>query len=245
MDTYDLYRFTHADGSSKDWAVRQNANGTVTTRWGPTGPVLPQSKTRRGDKRNLVQAKLRKGYVPVGTVRIDKEGRVHAVDSTPATRSEPEQKPEDALYWRIRVGVSVPHAALADWAKAVSDAADRLAEVLGWARGERSDFEPGAIGNWRIPGTRTSGAGQIPITQSVVPLLVLMAMKRLAPEGTTMSVATEDGIEVGTDLRAEARLLAQFGTDLEGVRPLAEALGLIEPRINLSRAIQSDHDWWF
>lgn len=245
MDTYDLYRFTHADGSSKDWAVRQNANGTVTTRWGPTGPVLPQSKTRRGDKRNLVQAKLRKGYVPVGTVRIDKEGRVHAVDSTPATRSEPEQKPEDALYWRIRVGVSVPHAALADWAKSVSDAADRLAEVLGWARGERSDFEPGAIGNWRIPGTRTSGAGQIPITQSVVPLLVLMAMKRLAPEGTTMSVATEDGIEVGTDLRAEARLLAQFGTYLEGVRPLAEALGLIEPRINLSRAIQSDHDWWF
>ncbi|WP_051331343.1 hypothetical protein [Methylocaldum szegediense] len=241
MDTYDLYRFTHADGSSKDWAVRQNANGTVTTRWGPTGPVLPQSKTRRGDKRNLVQAKLRKGYVPVGTVRIDKEGRVHAVDSTPTTRSEPEPH----LYWRIRMSSLVPRAALVDWAKSVSDAADRLAEVLGWARGERSDFEPGAIGNWRIPRTQTSGAGQIPIEQGVVPLLVLMAMKWLAPDGVTVSIATEDGIEVGTDLRAEARLLAQFGTYLEGVRPLAEALGLIEPRINLSRAIQSEQDYWF
>jgi hypothetical protein len=41
MEAYDLYRFTHPDGSSKDWAIRRNPDGTLTTRWGPTGPVLP------------------------------------------------------------------------------------------------------------------------------------------------------------------------------------------------------------
>ncbi len=30
MDEFELYRFNHHDGSSKDWAIRDNRNGTFT-----------------------------------------------------------------------------------------------------------------------------------------------------------------------------------------------------------------------
>ena len=36
ISTWELFRFYHGDGSSKDWAIHDNGNGTVTTRWGPT-----------------------------------------------------------------------------------------------------------------------------------------------------------------------------------------------------------------
>jgi hypothetical protein len=60
-----------------------------------------------------------------------------------------------------------------------------------------------------------------------------------------VSLATEDGIEIGHDLRSEAAVLTLFGTDMEAVRPLAEVLGLLQPKINLAEAIVSDHDSWF
>ncbi|MVF24152.1 hypothetical protein EVC37_21445 [Methylocaldum sp. BRCS4] len=244
MERYDLYRFTHADGSSKDWAVRRNADGTVTTRWGPTGPVLPQSGTRPGDKIALERAKRNKGYVAIGPVGIDPEGRVHALDQNPATDSTSEP-PKEALYWRIRIGRSVPREPLLAWGHAVSEAADRLAAALGCRRSDRADFEPGVIGDWRIPGTHEAGAGPIPLAQGVVPLLVMMTLKQLAPDGVTVSIATEDSLEIGTDLRTETPVLAQFGIDLESVRPMAEALGLLQPRIDLTEAIQSDQECWF
>ena len=40
MEEFELYRFNHHDGTSKDWAIRDNRNGTFTTRWGKTGPRL-------------------------------------------------------------------------------------------------------------------------------------------------------------------------------------------------------------
>ncbi len=42
MEEFELYRFNHHDGSSKDWAIRDNRNGAFTTRWGKTGPRLTQ-----------------------------------------------------------------------------------------------------------------------------------------------------------------------------------------------------------
>ena len=45
MDEFELYRFNHHDGSSKDWAIRDNRNGTFTTRWGKTGPRLTQENS--------------------------------------------------------------------------------------------------------------------------------------------------------------------------------------------------------
>ena len=48
MTTWSLYRYRNRDGSSKDWAVRTNPDGSITTRWGKTADRLPGVSTRRG-----------------------------------------------------------------------------------------------------------------------------------------------------------------------------------------------------
>jgi hypothetical protein len=70
-------------------------------------------------------------------------------------------------------------------------------------------------------------------------------MKATAPAGVSLTLAMEDGREIGTDLRVEAPVLAWFGTDLDRVRPWAEALGLLQPRLNLALAIPTEGDDWF
>lgn len=247
MEEYDLYRFTHPDGSSKDWAIRRIADGRITTRWGRTGPTLPQVGTRHQDKIALENAKRRKGYVYVGQVLIDDRGTIQSLSKDAQDERAPSQPAarKEALYWRIKIGASATRGQLLEWGKAVTGAVNRLGTAFGLDRSERADFEPGVIAHWRIPGTGASGAGQIGLDQGVVPLLVMIAMKKLAPDDAGVSLATEDGIEIGTDLRKETRVLEGFGTDLESVRPMAEALGLLPPRIHLAEAIQTNQDCWF
>lgn len=247
METYDLYRFTYPNGASKDWAIRRNSDDTITTRWGPTGPTLPQISTRRRDKTALENAKRRKGYVHVGQVRIDDQGKLQPVemDAQETPVPAPPEVRTEAFYWRIRIDRSVPRAQLLDWGRAVASAADDMAMAFRLDRSDHAEFEPGVIGHWRIPGTGASGAGQIGLDQGVMPVLALMSLKQRAPDGVMVSIATEDGLEIGTDLRTETPVLAQFGTDLENVRPMAEALGLLQPRIDLAEIIQTDQDHWF
>lgn len=247
MARFELYRYTHPDGSAKDWAVRRNDDGSLTTRWGPTGPVLPQASTRRGDKLRLVRSKEHKGYMPIGEVEIDTQGRVQPVGPAGGTglAATPPEPGEEALYWRLHLAPGLNPADLLVWSRRTATAVDRLVSAAGLARTPQAQFEPGTVQGWSLPATDTAGAGQVRREQGPIPLLVLLAMKTLAPAGATLSLATEDGLEVGSDLRAEARLLAWFGTDLDTVRPMAEALGLLQPRLNLAEAIQSDTDAWF
>jgi hypothetical protein len=247
MEEYDLYRFTHPDGSGKDWAIRRNTDGSITTRWGRTGPTLPQVGTRHQDKIALENAKRRKGYVHVGKVLIDDHGRLQSFKNDAQGEPAPSQPAarKEAIYWRIKIGKSAMREQLLEWGNAVTGAANQLGTAFGLDRSDPADFEPGVIAHWRIPGTGASGAGQIGLDQGVVPLLVLMAMKKLAPDDAGVSLATEDGIEIGTDLKKETRVLEGFGTDLESVRPMAEALGLLPPRIHLAEAIQTNQDCWF
>jgi hypothetical protein len=247
MEEYDLYRFTHPDGSSKDWAIRRNADGRITTRWGRTSPTLPQVGTRNQDKIALENAKRRKGYVHVGKVLIDGHGKIRSFMNDAQDEcvpSQPEARKE-AVYWRIKIGKSATREQLLEWGKALTGAANRLGKAFGLDHSDPADFEPGVIAHWRIPGTGASGAGQIGLDHGVVPLLILMTMKQLAPDDAGVSLATEDGIEIGTDLRKETQVLEGFGTDLESVRPMAEAFGLLSPRIHLAEAIQTNQDAWF
>ncbi len=247
MEEYDLYRYHHSDGSSKDWAIRRNADGRITTRWGRTGPTLPQVGTRHQDKIALENAKRRKGYVHVGKVLIDDRGKIRSFMNDAQDErvpSQPEARKE-TIYWRIKIGALATRGQLLEWGKAVTGTVNRLGTAFGLDRSERADFEPGVIVHWRIPGTGASGAGQIVLDQGVVPLLILMTIKKLAPENVSVSLATENGIEIGHDLRSETAVLTLFGTDLDGVRPLAENLGLLQPKINLAEAIRTDYDSWF
>ena len=77
MATWSLYRYRNRDGSSKDWAVRTNPDGSITTRWGKTADRLPGVSTRSGVRQfDIEKQKQAKGYVFVAEVEIDSEGKV-------------------------------------------------------------------------------------------------------------------------------------------------------------------------
>ena len=62
MSAYELYRCIREDGTSKDWALRINPDGTITTRWGRTGRKLINIQTRNVDSEILKRSKAKKGY---------------------------------------------------------------------------------------------------------------------------------------------------------------------------------------
>jgi hypothetical protein len=83
---YALYRFTFPDGHAKEWALGECADGTLEVRWGHAGRLVQGEQypaARRADLARRVAAKIRKGYVAVGRVRIDDAGRPVAVGGTP------------------------------------------------------------------------------------------------------------------------------------------------------------------
>jgi hypothetical protein len=74
---FELYRYTHSDGTSKDWAVRRESDGKVTSRYGKTNNKLPSMSTRYADMTRMIRDKEAKGYVYVGRVEIDDAGYLH------------------------------------------------------------------------------------------------------------------------------------------------------------------------
>jgi len=90
---FELYRYTHADGSAKEWAWCIQADG-IAVRWGRSGRLVQQARyplTRRAEIEERARAKERKGYRYLGRYGIDVEGRPVAVttQTTRPSRSTP------------------------------------------------------------------------------------------------------------------------------------------------------------
>jgi predicted DNA-binding WGR domain protein len=242
MAEFELYRYTHADGSSKDWAIRLNGDGSFTTRWGRSGSRLPQDKTkplRHSDEvHHLKQTKRRKGYEFIGRVQIDHAGNLlpSVQGVTPAT--SPVRARIKAVYWSIELtNPGKP---------AVRDRLGNRVQVLVGAIKVSGNIEESSQWDgWRqlIELTESDQlaelSGQIRREHGVIPLLFLMALRQSALDDVQIGIAGEEAREIG-DLKAEPELLAWFGTDLESVRPLAEVLGLLQPRINLTTLAGDD-----
>jgi len=242
MAEFELYRYTHADGSSKDWAIRLNGDGSFTTRWGKTGSRLPQDKTKAlrhpDEVHHLKQAKRRKGYELIGRVEIDGAGNLltPVQGVTPAT---PPVRPRiKAVYWNIEL-VNPGKRMVRD------QLGNRVQALIGAIKASGNIEESSLWNGWRQLIDLTEGdplaelSGQIRQGHGVIPLLFLMALRQSALDNVQIGIAGEEAREIG-DLKAEHDLLAWFGTDLEAVRPLAEALGLLQPRINLTTLAGDD-----
>ena len=77
MANWSLFRYRNSDGSSKDWAVITNPDGSISTRWGKTSNRLPSVNTRNGVRQfDIEKQKQAKGYVFVAEVAIDDEGTI-------------------------------------------------------------------------------------------------------------------------------------------------------------------------
>ena len=85
--TYELFRFTHPDGSAKEWGYAEMGSGcgVYEVRWGKAGRLVQNQlgltlatiQQRRAEK-------MKKGYQPVGRRLINPAGEVR-----PLPRSQP------------------------------------------------------------------------------------------------------------------------------------------------------------
>jgi hypothetical protein len=79
---FALYRYTHPDGSAKEWAWGE-AGDTIAVRWGPAGHLVQQAVYPRTQRDTVVQraaAKEAKGYFYVGQFVINADGRPLATE---------------------------------------------------------------------------------------------------------------------------------------------------------------------
>ncbi|OAI12758.1 MULTISPECIES: hypothetical protein [Methylomonas] len=88
-------------------------------------------------------------------------------------------------------------------------------------------------------------SGQIHADQGIGPCLWLLALKKTAVAGVEVGIVTDATTEVSVDLHREAVVLQQFGTDLAQIRPLAESLGLLLPKLDLVTAMEETDSYWF
>jgi hypothetical protein len=255
MDEFELFRFNHHDGSSKDWAIRDNRNGTFTTRWGKTGSRLPGEKTKpvRHSREvvDLTNSKLHKGYIHVGTVFMDSDGNLQNQPRT--TQFEAAQglpiKPKSgnrsgAVYWDVKIDGQLVSQARQALGSQILTIAGQIKSVGsfklppgwdGWAKLAGFADEKGPTDMNAPDGL----SGQVRKRHGIVPLLFLMALRDAKLEGVNIGLAGDDGLEL-FDLKSEEFVFDLFGTSLNAVRPLAEALGLIQPKIDLSTMAGDD-----
>ena len=107
MANWRLFRYRNRDGSSKDWAVTTNSDGSISTRWDKTAARLPSINTRQGIRQfDIERQKQAKGYVFVAEVTFDSDGKISLPGHNPNPgdqQLEVEQSRSlvGTLYWHI------------------------------------------------------------------------------------------------------------------------------------------------
>jgi hypothetical protein len=90
-----------------------------------------------------------------------------------------------------------------------------------------------------------SNAGKLFKEQGVASLLLFMAMMKVAPKQVSIHLSHDDGVDISNKIKLESKALSLFDTDLESIRPVAESLGLLEKRLDLSALASSQDDYYF
>lgn len=241
---FDLYRFTNPDRSTKDWAIRDNGDGTYITRWGKTGNRL-QSKTFNKNARVMsehINEKVSKGYKHIGEVLIDDDGKITSPSSTKPLGQDPHPTEDPpCLFWRLRIK---PQSGLSD-----TQAIGQFhVNVLSMSKTITGNFGASAfLDNFlhALINDQATSAGKLFKEQGVASLLLFMSMMKVAPSQIRIQLSHDDGVEITNQLKLESKALSFFDTDLETVRPVAESLGLLEKRLDLSTVASSQEDFYF
>lgn len=81
--SWRLFRYHHADGTSKDWAYRRLADGDLEICWGRTAQVRQQRQYAARDETLVLRRaaeKQGKGYVALGEAEL-KEGALVLINT--------------------------------------------------------------------------------------------------------------------------------------------------------------------
>jgi hypothetical protein len=265
MANWRLFRYRNRDGSSKDWAVTTNSDGSISTRWGKTAARLPSINTRQGIRQfDIERQKQAKGYSFVAEVTIDSDGKISLpgqnlnqpmeADTNPLAELEQSRSLVGTLYWHINckadpdtwVNFAVEVQRLNGVIQTLKNheaVSENVVDGLGQAEPVWDSWQQ--LLDLTLTRQAFTQSGQILQAQGVLPWLLLMALKFKGFVGVDIGVATEYSWELTADIKAEPEVLAFFGTDLDSVRPVAELLGLLNPRLNLASALSDTDDCWF
>lgn len=232
-----LFRYTHPDGSAKDWAVALDPDPEgLDVYYGVTGKRLSQARTPRAkcaagspdlERETRVREKVRKGYQDLGAHRLADDGRTLA--RAPAADGTPLQPPPPCLYWRWKAarqrGLEPCQDAVV---AAAAEAAARLAAV-GWAPERPPDAGGEAI--WPRYACGAS-AGLVPVRAGSEPLIAFwLVLARCCPE---IAVVGED------------RRPASWPAALPADPDVLERLGLKEKDLNaLLGALDGAEQWYW
>jgi len=243
---YQLYRLYHDDGTSKTWGVCFNGDGTFTSVWGKTGTKMA-SKTKGishpDDVQNLIRSKQRKGYEYLGgTFYIDDDGKI-ITDPTSASSSHQDPHPTQeslCIYWRIKIPGTATSSEIAFFQGIASGYAVQILDAC-----PRSEFIVALKSRYRDISFVKSESGIFRQEDGVFPFLLMLAMKKSAPSTITVSLSHEDGVEISDQLKLETDALSYFDTDLESIRSIAEEIGLLQKRLDLSTIAPEIEDYYF
>jgi predicted DNA-binding WGR domain protein len=235
---FQLYRFTHGDGSSKSWGVRFNGDGTFTSIWGKSGTKMSfktKGISHPDDVQKLIRSKQRKGYEYLGgTFYIGDDGKI-STDPPPSVPVNPEPSVEEPrIYWTIKCIKNLP-SENSDSFKELSDRLKAIFVRFG------KDFDEEPINKSEL----IKNSGIIKKEAGVFVFLFLLALKKFAPSGVTVSLSHEDGVEISDQLKLETQALSYFDIDLESIRHIAEEIGLLVKRLDLSTIAPEYQDFYF
>ena len=88
MRAFVLYRFTHADGSAKEWGYSDLGNGTAEIRWGRENQLRGQQVKPLREALDRASRKMREGYRQAGTAWLDDAGsRVSVPPARPTPKT--------------------------------------------------------------------------------------------------------------------------------------------------------------
>lgn len=241
---FELYRYYHSDGTSKDWAIRYNGDGTFTRRYGKTGSRLAETTTPYSGRSafyhlKLVREKTDKGYQHLGLFDIDDNGKISAMPHEPPLHEVSPVVLEPRIYWRIKIQNAVLASPELPFLKGKSAGFSvRILQEFP----DCSWLKNIAEGHGDFIQT---GAGFLTKENGVGSLLLLMVLRKHAPDGIAITMSHEDGVEISDHVNFETEALSFFDSNLESIRPLAEDLELIVKRIDLSTIKSSYGDYFF
>jgi predicted DNA-binding WGR domain protein len=234
---FQLYRFLNSDGSAKVWGVRFNGGGSFTSIWGKEGAKM-SSKTKGithpDDVQKLIRSKQRKGYEYLGgSFYRGDDGKV--VTSPPVVNLEPDFPLENPqIYWSLKYIKNLP----SENFNSFKELGGRLKAIFS-RHGKNFDQDP------IRKSSLIKNSGIINKEDGVFVFLFLLALKKLAPFGVTVSLSHEDGLEISDQLKLETEALSFFDTDLESIRSIAEEIGLLQKRLDLSTIAPEIEGYYF
>jgi hypothetical protein len=244
---YSVYRFSNDDGSEKVWCIRENGDGTFTTAWGKS--TAKKTLNTKGiktpsDVQKLIRSKLNKGYVDSGTLWIDDNGQSNFTDIfSKDSISAPFIATELPLfiYWRVKFPVSSDTSNA--WVAFFNGSYNGYIDALLAEYPDSSWLKTARSKNFCL----TQGAGSLTKNHGVASLLLLMALKKLTASTNhlTITLSHEDSVEISDQLKMESVALSFFDTDMESVRHIAEDIGLIDKRLDLSLVAPELKDYYF